>query len=102
MDVQVTIVLRNVGLRRSKEIVQVYASRPGSAVERPVRWLVGFTAVAADAGEEVMAAVTIRPRALEHWNVNVGRWELEPGTFQLFAGSSSAALPLTAEIATIP
>ena len=27
----------------SKEIVQVYASRPGSAVERPVRWLVGFT-----------------------------------------------------------
>jgi beta-glucosidase len=101
-DVQVTIGLRNVGHRRSKEIVQVYASRPGSAVERPVRWLVGFTAVAADAGEDVIAAVTIRPRALEHWNVEVGRWELEPGTFQLFAGSSSAALPLTAEIATIP
>jgi beta-glucosidase len=90
------------GSRRSKEIVQLYASRPGSAVERPVRWLVGFTAVEADAGEDVTAAVAIKPRALEHWNGDAGRWELETGTFRLFAGSSSAVLSLTAEIAILP
>jgi beta-glucosidase len=101
-DLRVTVELRNMGPRRGREIVQLYASRPGSALERPVRWLVGFTAVEADAGEAVTAAVAVRPRALEHWNVDVGRWELETGTFQLFAGSSSAVLPLTTEIAILP
>lgn len=44
-DLWVTVELRNVGQRRGREIVQQYASRPGSELERPVRWLVGFTAV---------------------------------------------------------
>ena len=101
-DLLVTVELRNVGPRRGREIVQLYAGRPGSELERPVRWLVGFTAVEADAGEAVTAAVAIRPRALEHWNVDVGKWELETGTFQLFAGSSSAVLPLITEIAILP
>lgn len=101
-DLRVTIELRNVGLRRSKEIVQVYASHAGSAVERPVRWLVGFTVIEADAGERVTAAVIIKPRALEHWNVDAGRWEREAGTFRFHAGPSSAVLPLTTEIAILP
>jgi beta-glucosidase len=101
-DLRVTIELRNVGLRRSKEIVQVYASHAGSAVERPVRWLVGFTVIEADAGERVTAAVVIKPRALEHWNVDAGRWEREAGTFRFHAGPSSAVLPLTTEIAILP
>jgi beta-glucosidase len=90
-----------VGPRRSKEIVQLYASRAGSALERPVRWLVGFAAVEADAGEHVTATVVVKPRALSHWNVDAGRWELEAGTFQLSAGPSSAVLPLTTEIAIL-
>lgn len=97
-DLRVRIELRNVGLRRSKEIVQVYASRARSAVERPVRWLVGFTAVEADAGDPATATVAVKPRALEHWNVDAGRWELEAGAFQLSAGSSSAVLPLAVEV----
>jgi beta-glucosidase len=101
-DLRVTIELRNTGPRRSREVIQLYASRPGSKVERPVRWLVGFTAVEADPGEDVTTAIAIRPRALEHWNVEAGRWELETGTFQLFAGSSSAVLPLTTDIAILP
>jgi beta-glucosidase len=97
-DRRVTIELRNVGPRRSKEVAQVYASRARSAVKRPVRWLVGFTAVEADAGDTATAAIDIKRRALEHWNVAAGRWELEAGPFQLSAGPSSAVLPLTAEI----
>jgi beta-glucosidase len=101
-DLRVTIELRNVDPRRSKEIVQLYASHAGSAFERPVRWLVGFTAVEANAGEHVTATVVVKPRALSQWNVDAGRWEQEPGTFQLHAGPSSAVLPLTTEIATLP
>jgi beta-glucosidase len=101
-DLRVTIELRNVGPRHSKEIVQLYASRAGSALERPVRWLVGFAAIEADAGEQVTAAVVVKPRAFLHWNVDAGRWEREGGTFQLHAGPSSAVLPLAAEIAILP
>jgi beta-glucosidase len=101
-DLRVTIELRNVGPRRSKEIVQLYASHAGSAFERPVRWLVGFTAIEADAGQHVTATVIVKPRALSHWDVDAGRWEQEAGTFQLRAGPSSAVLPLTTEIAVLP
>ncbi len=102
VDLRVTIELRNVGPRRSKEIVQLYASHPGSTLERPVRWLVGFAAIEADAGEHVTAAVVVKPRALSHWSVDANRWEREVGTFRLHAGSSSAVLPLTTEIAILP
>ena len=45
--------LTNTGDRAGKQVVQVYAERADSAVERPVRWLVGFAAVRAEAGETV-------------------------------------------------
>jgi len=59
--------LRNTGGRRGREVVQVYASRPDSALERPVRWLAGFAAAEADPGEEVAVTVTvpIRRQVLE-------------------------------------
>jgi beta-glucosidase len=94
----VTVRLRNTGPRRGREVVQVYASRDGGDVERPVRWLVGFATVDAEAGEDVTATVTVPPRAFEHWDVEAGRWAVEPGTFRLAAGPSSAAQPVSTEI----
>ncbi|MFG3026153.1 beta-glucosidase [Streptomyces sp. NPDC048254] len=91
--------IRNSGTRHGKEVVQVYAGRPGSGVERPVRWLAGFATVEAAAGEEVAATVTLDARALRHWDTEAGGWAVEPGTFTLEAGPSSTSLPLTADIA---
>ncbi len=88
--------VRNTGERPGREVVQIYASRPDSAVDRPARWLVGFATVDADPGEEVAVTVPIARRALEHWD---GGWRLEPGEFALAAGSSLAALSLTARLA---
>ena len=47
----VTVSVRNTGDRPGREVVQVYASRPDSAVERAPRWLVGSAVVEAAAGE---------------------------------------------------
>jgi beta-glucosidase len=88
--------VRNTGPRPGREIIQVYASRPDSAVERPAKWLVGFAAVDADPGETVNVGILIPERAFEHWSD--GGWTLEAGTFTLAAGSSSASLPLTATV----
>ncbi|MGW0947792.1 beta-glucosidase [Streptomyces sp. NPDC002623] len=98
-DCTVKVRIRNSGTRHGKEVVQVYAGRPGGGVERPVRWLAGFAVVEAAAGEEVVATVTVDARAFRHWDTEAGRWAVEPGTFTLEAGPSSAVLPLTADIA---
>ncbi|MFD8812125.1 fibronectin type III-like domain-contianing protein, partial [Streptomyces sp. NPDC059627] len=90
---------RNSATRQGNELVQVNAGRPASAVERPVRWLAGFAAVEAAAGEEAVATVTLDARALRHWDTEAGGWAVEPGTFTLEAGPSSTNLPLTADIA---
>jgi beta-glucosidase len=96
--VHVTVGVRNTGARRSREVVQVYASRRDSAIERPVRWLVGFAPVGAAPGERATATLIVPPRAFEHWNIEDGGWAVEHGTFELAAGCSSAALSLCTRI----
>jgi beta-glucosidase len=88
--------VRNTGLRRGREVVQVYASRPDSAFERPAKWLAGFATVDADPGETVTVGILIPERAFQHW---AGQgWSTEPGPYVLAAGPSSATLPLTARL----
>ncbi|MDQ7879153.1 glycoside hydrolase family 3 C-terminal domain-containing protein [Microbacterium sp. QXD-8] len=88
----VEVTLANTGDRAGKQIVQVYAERAESAVERPERWLVGFATVQARPGETVTAAIRVPSRRLAHW---AGEWVVEPGDFTLRAGASVADLPLT-------
>lgn len=97
-DATVAVTLRNTGARRGREVVQLYAAREQSSVERPTRWLVGFASAEADPGEEVTVALTVPARALEHWDPGRAGWVAEPGTFGLAAGSSSVVLPLSAQI----
>jgi beta-glucosidase len=97
----VCVTVRNTGARRGREVIQVYVSRPDSAVERPPKWLAGFAVVEADPGEAVTVAILIPERAFQHWvgQQRAGQeWSVEPGPFVLAAGPSSASLPLTARI----
>jgi beta-glucosidase len=84
-----TVRVRNTGERAGKQVVQVYASRPGSAVSRPERWLAGFAVVRAAPGKAVEVPVEISVRALRHWD---GGWTVEPGALTLSAGLSAGDL----------
>ncbi|HET8979744.1 MAG TPA: glycoside hydrolase family 3 C-terminal domain-containing protein [Solirubrobacteraceae bacterium] len=95
---EVAVEIRNTGSRRSREVVQVYASRPDSALDRPARWLAGFAPVSADPGETVCARVPLAARVFEHWDAERGRWAVEAGQFHLGAGRSCVSLYLTAEV----
>jgi beta-glucosidase len=92
--------VRNAGGRRGREVVQLYASRPDSALARPARWLAGFAAVEAEPGDAVAVDVELGPRALAHWDAAAGAFAVEPGTFVLAAGRSSADLRVTARLTT--
>lgn len=97
-DVLVTVTLRNTGSRPGRHIVQVYLSRPQSAVERPTRWLGGFAAVGAGAGEEASVQVAVPRRALSHWDAETSDWTVEPGVYVVHVGASAAALPISTEV----
>lgn len=94
-DDGIQVRLRNTGDRPGKEVVQVYAERSDSAVERPVRWLVGFEVVRATAGETVTAQVPLPASRFAHWDTG---WTIEPGSFDLRIGASVEDLRLDAVI----
>ncbi|QGZ52577.1 glycosyl hydrolase [Streptomyces sp. QHH-9511] len=81
--------LRNTGTRAGREVVQVYMARPGSSVERPLRWFVGYAAVRAEAGRAVTADVEVPARALRHWSEEERAWSTEPGPYRLMVGRSA-------------
>ncbi|WP_240191183.1 beta-glucosidase H [Microbacterium hominis] len=90
----VAVTLTNTGARTGKQVVQVYAERAASAVERPERWLVGFAAVELSPGEKGTVSVPLPDRRLAYWDG--GGWRVEPGTYTLRVGASVVDLPLAA------
>ncbi|MBB2975848.1 beta-glucosidase [Microbacterium endophyticum] len=88
------VVLANTGTRAGKQVVQVYAQRKDSAIDRPELWLVGFAVVHAEPGQTVTATVELPSRRFAHW---ADGWQLESGAFTLCAGASAADLPLSLE-----
>jgi beta-glucosidase len=94
----VRVRLRNAGSRQGCETIQVYASRPDSTVERPVRWLAGFAKAEAPPGTDVLADVIVPLRCLAYWDTAARTWAIEPGDFQLHIGRSSRDLPLQVTI----
>ena len=93
--VEMRVSVTNTGQRAGKQVVQVYAARPDSAIERPVRWLVGFAVVHAAAGAAATAAITIPARAFAHWDDG---WRHEPGGFALTVGTSVADTAYRVEV----
>lgn len=91
-NLNILVEVKNTGDRFGKHIVQVYAARKDSAIDRPVRWLVGFAEVAADAGEVKSVEVKIRGREFADWN---NGWNYEAGEFTLHIGSSVNDLPVS-------
>jgi beta-glucosidase len=91
----VSVHLTNTGDRAGKQVVQVYVSRDETAVDRPVRWLVGFAPIELDAGESGTVDVALPARALADWNDG---WNYEPGRFRVHVGTSLTDTPLEGEV----
>jgi beta-glucosidase len=87
--VAVSVSLANTGRRDGKQVVQVYAERAGSAVDRPVRWLVGYAPVRLAVGESTTVDVEVSTRLLAYW---ADGWTYEPGAYTLRVGTSVVAL----------
>jgi beta-glucosidase len=94
----VTVTVRNSGARGGREVVQVYASRADSRVQRAPRWLVGSAAVDVAPGEVAQAVITLGDHSFRNWDSSAHAWMTEPGAYQLHAGRSVNDTPLSAEL----
>ena len=96
--VEVTFTLTNNGAMQAEEVVQLYASRPESAIERPAQELKAFQRVSLAPGESKQVALTIPRDDFRHWDEAIGGWQVESGKVVLRVGTSSRELSLQTEI----
>jgi beta-glucosidase len=87
----VEVDVANTGKRAGEEVVQLYIRDDVSSVPRPVLELRGFQRVTLKAGERRTVRFELTPDALAFWDIDM-KWVVEPGTFTISAGPSSAVL----------
>lgn len=90
-----TVAVTNIGTRDAREVVQLYLESPDSAIDRPRRWLAGFTTVDVPAGEMVRVRIPIQRRALQTWSTTRHEWEIPDGRYLFHAARSSRDLRIT-------
>lgn len=93
---RVTVDVTNAGVVAGDEVVQLYVSYPGSAVDRAARDLRAFARVHLEPGETRTVPLEVRAADLAYWDVGAGAWVTEPLTYGVHVGPSSADLPLSA------
>jgi beta-glucosidase len=89
-SVRVSVDVTNTGARTGDEVVQLYVRDDAASVARPVRELKGFRRVTLRPGETAVVWFMLRPLDLSMYRPDMRR-VVEPGTFTLWAGGSSAA-----------
>jgi beta-glucosidase len=90
--------ITNTSATDGEEVVQIYASLPCTAVNRPHKWLIAFKRVFVPAGQTVSVELTAEKEALRYWNVDVDRFCVEDGDYLFSAAASSADVRQTAKL----
>ena len=82
--------VRNVAGPKGDEVVQLYLSDPVASISQPVRRLRGFERVTLAPGESRRVTFTIDRSDFGFYD-NAGKFVVEPGAVDLYAGNSSKA-----------
>ena len=96
--VSFSVDVRNTGLVAGAEVVQLYVTYPGSAVERSERELKGFAKVALEPGETQTVEIAVPVNDLAYYDVAESAWALEGLEHEVHVGTSSRDLPLAATL----
>ena len=92
---RVSLTVTNTGRRAGWAVPEVYAHvlAPAGLTAPPVQ-LKGFAKLWLRPGQGRVATISLDARSLSYWNTVAQAWKVQPGCFTIFAGSSSASLPL--------
>ena len=99
-SVLASVDVKNTGGRAGDDVVQLYLHDPVASMTQPVRRLRGFQRVTLAPGETKKVTFRIDKGDVGFYD-NAGRFRVEPGTIELYAGDSSTA-ELTASFQVTP
>ncbi len=85
----------NTGTVAGAEVVQLYFTYPGSAVQRAERELKGFAKVHLEPGESKTVDIAVAVSSLAYYDVSQSAWLVEELEHAVHAGTSSRDLPLS-------
>ncbi|HHY85596.1 MAG TPA: hypothetical protein GYA07_08700 [Verrucomicrobia bacterium] len=89
-QIEVSIDITNTGERAGDEVVQLYVRALGSRVTRPQKELRGFERIGLKPGERRTVRFSLPAAKLAFWDETVGRFVVEPGSYEVMIGASSA------------
>ena len=80
----------NTGARKGDDVAQLYIHDPVASISQPVRRLRGFQRVTLNPGQRQTVSFTLDKSDFGFYD-NRGRFVVEPGRIDVFAGDSSTA-----------
>ena len=85
----ISVTVTNSGSRTGVEVVQLYVRDLVGSLTRPMKELKGFERIELEPGQSRDVTFTLTAGDLAFYNAQ-GRWEAEPGVFQVFVGTNSS------------
>ncbi len=89
-SVRATMTVTNTGARAGDDVAQLYLHDPVASISQPVRRLRGFERITLAPGESRKVTFTLDKSDFGFYD-NRGRFVVEPGEIDLYAGDSSMA-----------
>ena len=89
-SLKASVDVANTGARKGDEVVQLYLHDPVASISQPVRRLRGFERVTLGPGETTTVTFTLDRSDFGFYD-NRGRFVVEPGLIDVYAGNSSNA-----------
>ena len=82
-----------------QEAVQVYVSAPAGSLDKPVKELKAFAKTRKLApGESQTLDIRFAAADMSSWDESKAGWVLDPGTYQILVGASSADVRATGSV----
>src|SRR6266851_1550694 len=90
--VTAAVEVTNTGTREGTEVVQLYTRALAPRCPRPRRALAGFARVTLRPGKSSTVEIPLPVSSLAFWDVATHRMTVDPGNYEVMAGSSSDAI----------
>jgi beta-glucosidase len=88
--INVSVAVKNTGDHGGEEVIQLYLSDVVRSITPPIRELKGFKKVFLKRGEAREVTLTLVPKDIKFYNSSL-EFVSEPGEFEIFVGTDSAA-----------
>ena len=96
-SVNVSVEVANTGKADGEEVIQLYVGDDMSSLARPAKELKGYAKISLKQGEKKTVNFTLTPTDFSFYNKDM-KWVLEPGTFSIMVGASSADIKFTEKL----